>query len=201
MIDYVFPKGNEKDFIVMAEKLGISSLCFVYDRITDISNFQRVTKIKIVSAVFCEPQDVKKYKGRYLTIVSAPTDQSTLRQIIEKEKPDILLNLESGGRKDFLHHRASGLNHVLAVIAREKDVSVGFSFSSILNANPKERSVIIGRMMQNIMFAHKFKFNVVLASFARDPWHMRSGYDLAAFFTSLGMTFSESRSGMEGLEK
>jgi len=201
MIDFVFPKGNETDFIVMAEKLGISHLYLVYSKITDISNFQKNSKVKLSQAVLCEPHDVKKYKGRFITIVSAPADQSTLRQIIEKEKPDILLNLEFGGRKDFLHHRASGLNHILAVIAREKDVSVGFGFSSILNANPKERSVVVGRMMQNIVFAHKFKFNVVLASFARDPWHMRSGYDLAAFFTSLGMTFSESRSGMEGFEK
>jgi RNase P/RNase MRP subunit p30 len=201
MIDFVFPKGNEKDFIVMAERLGISQLYFVYDRIVDISNFQKDTKVKLSQAVVCAPQDVKKYKGRYITVVSAPADQSTLRHIIEKEKPDILLNLEFGGRKDFLHHRASGLNHVLAVIAREKDVSVGFGFSSVLNANPKERAIVIGRMMQNIVFAHKFKFNVVLASFAREPWHMRPERELAAFFINLGMTFSEARSGMEGLEK
>ena len=31
MIDIVFPEKNESKFISMAEKLGYSSLCFIYD--------------------------------------------------------------------------------------------------------------------------------------------------------------------------
>lgn len=31
MLDIVFPKNNEEEFIDMAKKLGYLSLCFVYE--------------------------------------------------------------------------------------------------------------------------------------------------------------------------
>lgn len=194
MIDIVFPKGNEKEFISIAKRLGLKGLCLVYDRPTDIASFQKDSDLKLISGVLCSPDDVRKYKGKHMTICRAPDDQSKIRTIIEQSKPDIIYGLESARRKDFIHHRASGLNHVMAQLAAEKGVSVGFSLSDVLAAKLKDRPVIMGRMMQNIRFARKYGFGTVFASFAGEPYDMRAKKDISSFFVCLGM------SGVVGLE-
>ena len=197
MIDIVFPKDNEKEFITLAEKLNIERLCFAYDRMKDVSEFQAQTKLKLSSAVLCTQENIKKFKGKALTIMRSPEDQTKLRYIIEKLRPNMLFGLEFGAKKDFLHHRASGLNHVLATIAAKKNVAIGFDFSYILKARPWQRSVYLGRMMQNIRFARKFRFKTVIASFAGNPWHMRPEHDLVSFFTTLGMAASEAKESLD----
>jgi RNase P/RNase MRP subunit p30 len=107
------------------------------------------------------------------------------REVIEKSKTDVLFGLEEAGRKDFVFSRNSGLNHVLCRLAKEKSVMIGFAFSSILNS--KNKQIIIGRMKQNIRLCSKYKADAVIASFAKDPFGMRSPHDLAAFFLCLGM--------------
>ena len=46
--------------------------------------------------------------------------------------------------------------------------------------------------MQNVRLCRKYKVRMVLASFAHDPWEMRSAYDLLAFGQVLGMTPKEA---------
>ncbi len=196
-MDIVFPKDNEKEFIRIAEKLNIDGICFAYDKPKSVAEFQAKTKVRLSTAVLCRPDDVRRYKGRHLTIVRSPDDQSRLRHIIEKVRPDILFGLEFGRQKDFIHHRASGLNHVLATIAAQKNVAIGFSFSDVLKAKPKQRAVYMGRLMQNIRFARKFKFQTIIASFADNPWHLRSAHDTTSFFISLGITAGEAKAALE----
>lgn len=197
MIDIVFPRDNEQDFIRIAEALGIDGLCFAYKKPTTIAEFQAKTGVKLSTAVICSPEHVRKFKGKNLTIVKAPEDQTLLRGIIERSRPDILFGLEFSERGDFLHHRASGLNHVLADLARQKKVAIGFGFSGILQAKPRQRAIYMGRMMQNIRFARKFQFRTVMASFADSPWRMRPEHDLKSFLLNLGMTAGEAKASLD----
>jgi RNase P/RNase MRP subunit p30 len=186
MIDIVFPKDNEKEFIQMAQRLGFEGLVFVYTSPKDVAQFQKDTKLRLSSGILCRPEDVRRYKGKLITIVDAPEDQDKIRHIIEQVRPDILFNLEFSRRKDFIHHRASGLNHVLAKLAADKGVAIGFNFSGLLSLPQRERAVVMGRMMQNLMFARKFRFETAIASFACSHFHMRSAQDVCSLFASLG---------------
>ena len=112
------------------------------------------------------------------------------RKTVENKQVDILVAPERVGRKDRLNQRDSGLNDVLCKLAKENDVAIGFSFSDLLNS--KYRAVVLGRMMQNVRLCRKYKVRMVLASFAHDPWDMRSAYDLLAFGQVLGMTPKEA---------
>ena len=87
-------------------------------------------------------------------------------------------------KKDFIHQRASGLNHILCKSAKDKGVMIGFSLSSILNTGDKHK--ILGRMTQNIGSCRKCKVKMIIASFARDPFGMRSPHDLIGLFKVLG---------------
>jgi RNase P/RNase MRP subunit p30 len=162
----------------MATRLGISGLIFVYPTPQKPKSFD--TKVVIKTAVSSDP---RKFRQNNITIIKSPLDQEKIRCLLENEHPHLIYALESSGRTDFLHHRASGLNHILAQIALDKDISIGFSFASLLESN---RHVTLGRMSQNISLAKKFKFRCIFTSFATSPWHMRSESDLRSVFSTLG---------------
>ncbi|MBW3001736.1 hypothetical protein KY338_01080 [Candidatus Woesearchaeota archaeon] len=195
MIDIVFPDKNEKDFIELAEKLGYFGLMFVYDNkgtVPDISKFK--TKLKLKTALLAPQKKVQSAKAKSkLVFVKAVEDN---RFAFEKSRPDLVFAVEEAQPRDFMHQRGSGLNHIMCRFAKENSVKIGFSFNSILNSSAMSRAQIIGRMQQNILLCRKFKCKTVIASFAKDPYEMRSPKDLLAFFTQIGMHQKEAKDSL-----
>jgi len=121
-----------------------------------------------------------KNKRTFIVAKSSTND----KEAIEKLKPDVIFSFEDHARKDFIHQRASGFNHILCKSAKDNDVIIGFSLSSILNVENKHE--ILGRIMQNMKLCRKFKVKMLIASFAQDPLGMRSSHDLISLFKVLG---------------
>jgi RNase P/RNase MRP subunit p30 len=202
MIDIVFPEKNEAKFVSMAEKLGYSSLCFVYDykknlkRIKEIISLeQKKTKVKLYFGLLADKKSILKAKriSDFVLVRSVGDDQD----IFEKLKPDMVYDLELAASKDAMHFRASGLNQVLCKFAAKNKIIVGFSFSSILNA--KNRVMILGRITQNIRFCRKYKVDTCFASFARTSYEMRAWHDLAGFLIILGMHAGKAKSSLKSV--
>ena len=101
----------------------------------------------------------------------------------------MLLDPHLGNRRDFVHHRNSGLNQVLCKLAKDNDIAIGFSLSSVLRS--KEKGKYIGRMMQNIRLCRKYKVKMVIGSFAENKNEIRGLQDIQAFFKVIGMTGKE----------
>lgn len=186
MIDIVFPSGNEDKFLEMAKLLGYSQLCLVYGE-----------KGKVVDIY---ERKSEKLEGIILRI-KKPKDQSDTRIIIERKSADIIYGLETSEEKDFTHSRNSGLNHILCELASKKGVAIGFSFSSLLNATKKERPVLKGRMMQNLKLCRKYKTKIIIASFAKSPYEMRSITDVKSFFLAFGISQKQAKEGVSELAK
>ena len=186
MIDFVLPGNNEKEFIIMAERLGYKSLFFLYpfDTFQENQNFE--SKIKIHRGILANPKNIdvinqkSKNKEVFVAIKSSDAD----REIIEKNNVNLIFGFEEISRKDFFNQRLSGLDHILCKLAHDNDTSIGFSVSLLLNSENK--SIILGRMMQNINLCRKFKVKMITGSFARNPLEMRSPYDLESLFKILG---------------
>ncbi|MFC1691551.1 RNase P subunit p30 family protein [Nanoarchaeota archaeon] len=123
------------------------------------------------------------------------------RELIEKHKPDIIFGMESSEQGDFMHQRNSGLNQVLCKLALSKKVMFGVDFNAILSSNTRKRAELIGRTKQNIKLFRKFGNEVVLASFAQNPYELRSSQDLKSFGIMLGMTSTEAKKALENIEK
>ncbi len=166
MKDYVNASGNENEFIKIAEKLGYDELIFIGN--ADFSGIK--SKIKLNSS--------KKI---------IKSDSAKDRNNIEERKADVIYEFETLSKKDSMHFRNSGINQVIAKLMKDKKVAYGLSFSLILNASGREKSVLLGRMMQNIRLCRKYKIPVVIASFARKPCEMRDYKDLTAFARTLGL--------------
>ncbi len=166
IMDIVIPNNNEEAFVAMAKQLG-SELLFVYS----LQNFKQAKN----SGIYCTASQLKQAKKKCpLVFVKAEGDS---RKIAE-QKPYAIVGFEILERKDSLHYRRSGIDQVLAKIMAQNKVAYAFSFSDLLNAPHYMQSIILGRMRQNIMIARKYGVKVIIASFASEPFMMRSEKDL-----------------------
>jgi RNase P/RNase MRP subunit p30 len=180
-LDIVFPDNNEHEFIELAHKLGYARMVFAYEYPKVPKQKPEHDKIAVQLAVLAHPRQVAKAKKLSDFVMVKGND----RQVIEKAKPQLILELESQPKKDPMHARNSGLNHVLCELLHKNNIAVGLSLHLLLHS--EHRSMLLGRMLQNIRLCKKYKVKLVLASFAINPYEMRSAHDMAALERCLGM--------------
>ena len=190
--DIVLPKGNESEFLEIAVKLSIKKLYFAYDFNEFFSKDiqKRLDSIKNKAASF-----EAVFIVNYSNINKAPIQQKALiakssdkdRLMAENKKLRIIYSFEQQPRKDYLHQRASGLNHILCVIAEKNNVAIGFSYGALIGSSREQSPIIKGRMMQNIRLCQKYKNKTIIASFSENPFKLRPFHDLASMFRLMGM--------------
>lgn len=123
---------------------------------------------------------IKESKGK--NIIFSSSNDELNRKILEKEKIDVLL-LNQGQRRDGMKQRSSGLNHVLAKIAKNNGAIIGINLDEIIDSNPKEKTEILSRIRQNIKICNKNKLKMKFIS-QKNKRHVR---DLKSLGLSLGM--------------
>ncbi len=111
------------------------------------------------------------------------TDDDTNRKILEKLNVDIFMPLQHY-RKDFQKQRNSGLNQVLAKIAKKNNIKIGINLDEIINNKDKTKAEIIARVKQNIKLCSKNKLQM---KFCGASTSKKGNYDLKALGLSLGM--------------
>ena len=115
-------------------------------------------------------------------IVFSSKDDELNRKVLEKEKIDVLL-LNQGQRRDKSRQRDSGLNQVLAKIAKKKNVIIGINLDEIISSKTKEKSEILARVKQNIRLCNKNKLKMKFIT----QKNKRDIYDLKSLGLILGM--------------
>ena len=105
-------------------------------------------------------QELKKQKTT--PIIVQAQDNAFNRKILENPDVDILLSLESHQRKDYLKQRDSGLNEVLCKLAKQNNIKIGINLSNIKNQNPKQKAIILSRIIQNIQLCKRTKTQIIL---------------------------------------
>jgi len=116
-------------------------------------------------------------------IFSSDNDELN-RKVLEKEKIDILL-LNQAHRKDKLKQRNSGLNSVLAKIAKKNNIIIGINLDEIIESKEKQKREILARVKQNIMLCNKN--NLRMEFIALKNKNKRNFYDLKSLGLVLGM--------------
>ena len=122
--------------------------------------------------------------GNEIVVIAKDSDFN--RKILENKKVNVLLFSNFLGNKNRLKQRDSGLNHILAKIARDNNIAIGIDIESIRKTEGKERGKLLARIKQNIKLCKKYKVPVMLCSFASSREEMRSAKDLQAFGRVLG---------------
>jgi RNase P/RNase MRP subunit p30 len=191
--DIVFPNDNEEEFIVMAQKLGYGELYLTYEysrkSYNDVKkNFialKQKNKFKVLLALKIKPNEITETKKLAQLFLVESSDEN--RWVVEKNSNIMIYNLEYQKKNDFMHHRNSGLNHILCTFAHQNKIKISVSFSGLLNAKDNMKSIILGRIRQNARLCRKYKVLIVLVSFAFDVYCMRAPFDLTSFGASLGI--------------
>ena len=123
-------------------------------------------------------------KNNNKKIIFSGLDDELNRKILEKEKIDVLL-LNQSGRTDKTKQRNSGFNHVLAKIAKKKNVAIGINFDEIIESEKKRKADILGRVIQNIKLCNKSKLKMKFFSLKNK--NKINIYDVKSLGLVLGM--------------
>ncbi len=178
MYDIVFPKNNELDFIKQAKKLGYDKLVFIYSEKT----FQSAPNLEVES----KKHNVEIVRGCLCEKKFVETDFSiTNSNRIGWMKQDVKLIFDIEENDHFMNQKDSGMNVAVAQQMKQYSCLYGINFSRILSY--KNRSDLLGSIMQNIMLCNKYKVSVNLASFSANLLEMRNPEDLKAFGRILGL--------------
>ena len=191
--DIIFPNNNEAEFIEIAFKLGFRKIYFLYDfgeyniekvqkNLNAIKNYKN---LNIETGFIVNQKNMNKalLQSKLLVVKSSEKD----RFFIESKKIKLIYGFEETNKNDYLHQRASGLNHILCELAKKNNVIIGFSYSLLMNKNQRYASLMMGRMIQNISLCKKYKVKTIIGSFSENPFEMRSPHDIVSLFTILGM--------------
>jgi RNase P/RNase MRP subunit p30 len=205
-VDYLFPQNNESYLLNEAQRLGYKKVFLIYNFSKEL-DYQKLEKkienkkkkfsnLIILTGLLAQPKEIQKAKKFTKFIFTDLKDKSPddVRKTIEIHKPFMIFNLEFQ-KFDFIHHKNSGLNHITSKLLFENNIRLGFSFSLILFT--KNRFFILGRIMQNIKFARKFKFKTAIGSFTNNNNIIRNSSDLESLFIKLGMHPKEASDSFE----
>ena len=197
MTDIAIPKNNENEFIEIASRLNIKKLYFLYDfdeftqKNQKISNLRENKNISLETGFLINQKNSNQAAKLSKLLVAKSSEND--RFFVESKKIRLIYGFEEVDKKDYLHQRASGLNHILCEIAKKNNVAIGFSYSSLFNKNKSISSILIGRMMQNIQLCRKYKCEVTIASFAENSFHLRAPHDIKSLFSLLGFVGDGSK--------
>ncbi len=200
--DIVFPNGNEYEFIRMASRLGIKKIYFAYEP----EHAEKMIKgkkygviendnVRVEIAIIVNWKNANKAKRFSKKLVVKSSEKA--REFIDGKKADIIYGFEEFFKKDFLLQRASGLNHSLCELARNKNVSIGFNYSSLIGKRSDVLPKTIGRMIQNIRLCEKYGARAIIASFSSEPFMLRPHFDVMNLFSFLGMSRPKVKNSLE----
>lgn len=128
-------------------------------------------------------------------------DIDTIRKLAEQKKIQYVTDLEDNEFKDNLNFANSGLNQVMCRLLAKNNIVVCFNFSLILNSNSLEGAKLLRRMMQNVRLCRKYKVKMLISSFAKNEYELRSRYSLKSFGLVIGMNPKEAKYAVNYLEK
>lgn len=161
--------------IVLSEKAAKDNDEVLVAKASDPENINNGQLIKTLKA---------DGKNAYLNICKNPSREQIGKNI------DLAYGFEEQERSDFMHHRNSGLNHILCNILKDKNIMVGFDHSLILN-NPHKAHVYLGRMKQNVKLCRKYAIPMVVLSLAKKKHHLKTPDMLDSFARVIGMNEQE----------
>lgn len=100
-------------------------------------------------------KQIEKLKKENKPVIIKAQDPEFNRKIVENKDVDIILGLEFHTRKDSMKQRDSGLNEVLAKLAKENDIAIGIDINELKKLPKKEKARVIARIKQNIFLYKK----------------------------------------------
>jgi len=118
-------------------------------------------------------------------------DDAFNRRAIETLKVDYLVSPERGNKRDGLKQRDSGINHVVAKLMKEKNISVVIDLSEVGELKGKEKALRLERIIQNIKICRKAGCKIKIVNLSTSKEFLINEKGRKAIGISLGMSSSQ----------
>jgi len=161
---------KSKELEELSKQLGFSKVLFL-DDLTVVKGKSKKELLK----------KVKEARGK-LTLYKAESEE-LLRFALEKTSIDIVYGQEMINPKDSVHFVRGGIDQITCKITRDKEKTMAFSFSDILNSS--NRGKLLARIAFNIKLCKKYKVKMIFSNFSLRKEEIRSAKDLTTFFRLL----------------
>jgi len=132
----------------------------------------------------------KKFSGK---IGIFGGDDAFNRRAVESLEINYLVSVEALVGRDTLKQRDSGLNHVVARIAKEKGICVVVGIGEVSKLEEKKKAKRIAKIMQNVKICRKVGCRILIASLGRNKGEVFDEKGRKSFGVGLGMSSDEVR--------
>ncbi len=105
---------------------------------------------------------------------------------------------ETSGVDLLLPRGGTRIDVVMAKLAREKNVRIGFEFGQLLHSTLEERGALFSQMLKNAKSVKKSRAPFAIVSGALSEFGLRAPSELMAFGRVLGFDSPEIRDAMSG---
>jgi len=171
-----------------AKRYGYSGIALI-DSAINQETIPRPENFSIYSGheISCKPSkfrdEIKKHKEKTAILIARGGDEEFTRAAVATERLDILL-------------QPVRFNHVLAKIAGDNLVTLGFNIGSIIRLRGEARIRELTIMRRNLKYARKYDLQMLLTSNSCSCYDLRSPREMAALAGLFGMTANEAVDAM-----
>ena len=126
-------------------------------------------------------KEIQRLKADGKIVMVQAQEDDFNRKMFESSDVDVVVGLEMHDRNDYLKQRDSGLNEILCRLAKKNGIEIGIELKKIVKLSPKDKAIVLSRIMQNIRLCRRVGVRVVIMdseSFGKQ--------ELSGFLISLG---------------
>jgi|TARA_Y100000034_G_scaffold136615_1_gene214160 ribonuclease P/MRP protein subunit RPP1 len=106
-------------------------------------------------------REIKKLKDANEEVVVLAGDDAFNRKVVENGDVDVIVGLEFD-RRDFLKQRNSGLNEIMARLAKKNGIKIGVDVGEIKKLSCVEKARVLARLRQNIGLCKRLKVEMIV---------------------------------------
>lgn len=145
--------------------------------------FSICTGIEIAGKASKLRNEIRKHANKKDILIVPGGDENTNRAAVESEELDILMHPPK-------------FNHVLAKLAGDNSVSIGFDTGSLIRKRGEARVRDLSIMRKNLKLARKYDLSMILTNSPGSCYDIRSPRETAALAALFGMTGKEAANAM-----
>ncbi len=182
--------GNRESVALMAavaKRYGYSGIAVTNPTVNNLDmapgNFSIFPAFEIPNKRAKLRDEIKKHKEDTSILIVKGTDEYLTREAVETEGLDILLQPQK-------------FNNVLAKIASDNSVTLGFNIGSIIHMRGEARIRELVLMRNNLKHARKYDIRMILTGDPDSYYDIRSPREMAALSYLIGMTEKEAFDAM-----
>ncbi len=197
---YDFNISPKMEIIETLEKFGFSGACIFYDsNIYDntieesFKELNESTKLNLYHGICIDennPQILRKQVQRFykkVDLIMANGGNAKInRSICEMPQIDII-------NHPYKNNRNSGINHVLAKMLVENNITVNINFYDILFNHGYYKAKILNQINQLLILQRKYNFRTILSSGSKSFYDVRSPEGIVLLSQLMDMSTSYAK--------